>query len=326
MQVVLVVWVAVLAACYSPSFRDCALTCAAGNTCPNGLECHDNYCREPGATSSCTGDGGPDMMMIDGSPDEDTDDDGVKDDTDNCRAIPNTDQANEDGDPFGDACDRCPPYGTAADNLDSDGDMVGDGCDPHPGEAGDRLRLFVGFTEAPSVQEVLRVGQDPAWTFPNGRANVATQADNFAGLVWNVPLDKDRRFYVSSHVELLGFRASNFARGAGVMDAYSPNQETSAWCALGLNESGAPRLMLLDTALTSDAIVSQMADAAGAGGGATRSIEVYRQGTTTSYVCATPMAETGGTPTIEAGAVRIGLRARSVTAAFDWLMVVDSPQ
>jgi hypothetical protein len=38
----------ICAGCYSPSYRDCEVTCA-GNVCPSGLMCENGMCRVPGA-------------------------------------------------------------------------------------------------------------------------------------------------------------------------------------------------------------------------------------------------------------------------------------
>lgn len=76
------------------------------------------------------------------SVDNDSDDDGVLDISDNCVNTPNTDQANNDGDAEGDACDvdddndginddapdNC-PFVSNADQVDLDGDGQGDACD-----------------------------------------------------------------------------------------------------------------------------------------------------------------------------------------------------
>jgi hypothetical protein len=57
----------------------------------------------------------------------------------------NADQANEDGDAFGDACDPCPPIADTSPAIDSDHDGVSDACDPHPNTPGDRIAMFEGF-------------------------------------------------------------------------------------------------------------------------------------------------------------------------------------
>jgi len=38
--------------CYSPSYRDCEVTCASGQ-CPAGLRCDNGVCRLPGMTGAC---------------------------------------------------------------------------------------------------------------------------------------------------------------------------------------------------------------------------------------------------------------------------------
>ncbi|WP_341939687.1 thrombospondin type 3 repeat-containing protein [Marinimicrobium sp. C2-29] len=73
--------------------------------------------------------------------DPDADGDGVLDASDNCPAVPNADQADNDADGIGDACDtdddndgvpdsedNC-PFSANADQLDTDGDGAGDACD-----------------------------------------------------------------------------------------------------------------------------------------------------------------------------------------------------
>ncbi len=57
----------------------------------------------------------------------DSDSDGVCDSEDNCPSVANPDQANEDGDRAGDACDACP--GADDDGPDADSDGVADACD-----------------------------------------------------------------------------------------------------------------------------------------------------------------------------------------------------
>lgn len=46
------------AACYSPTYGDCQVSCATSLQCPSGLECNGTVCRAPGMTGPCviTGD------------------------------------------------------------------------------------------------------------------------------------------------------------------------------------------------------------------------------------------------------------------------------
>jgi hypothetical protein len=94
---------------------------------------------------------GPATLSLTGTC-EDVDLDDVHDGVDNCPSDANTDQANAEGDEWGDVCDQCPEFfGPDADDdadgfmncgdncldepndqTDSDGDGAGDACDPFP--------------------------------------------------------------------------------------------------------------------------------------------------------------------------------------------------
>lgn len=312
-----------MAGCYSPKLRDCELACA-NDVCPNGFECRDNVCRIEGSSGSCVDDAGPEDtnsidVFPDGDPNLDTDNDMVNDAIDNCRFMANTDQANEDMDAFGDVCDPCPPYGSAADNADSDGDNVGDGCDPRPTQNGDRIALFVGFSVAPTAQEALRIGQTGAWTFANGRARVAAGTDQLAALLW----ENSGAPHVSAHMEIIGYEQSpNMPRGAGVVDAYDITNNRSAACVLGLTPNGTPSLLLLDTTLQTDLVVTFDPDDVGLGEGRTSHIFVHESAS--GFDCGSATSAINGMPSGTGPGTRVGLRARSITAEFDWLMVVDS--
>jgi hypothetical protein len=67
------------------------------------------------------------------SKDPDTDGDTISDNTDNCPTVVNTNQANQDNDSAGDACDAFPQ--DATETLDSDNDGVGDNSDVFPTDA-----------------------------------------------------------------------------------------------------------------------------------------------------------------------------------------------
>ncbi len=61
----------------------------------------------------------------------DSDSDGILNGHDNCDYVSNPDQANFDGDRFGDACDNCVDVSNK-DQADSDDDGLGDACDNCP--------------------------------------------------------------------------------------------------------------------------------------------------------------------------------------------------
>ena len=54
MKLVLV-GVCMVLGCYGPKFGDCEVSCAASNTCPDGLHCDQGACRVSGATAACPG-------------------------------------------------------------------------------------------------------------------------------------------------------------------------------------------------------------------------------------------------------------------------------
>jgi hypothetical protein len=327
----------VVASCYAPSIADCTLTCAAGSVCPSGFDCVDNYCRVTGMTNQCLNDAGSDLDgSPDGSPDVDSDMDGLSDADDNCRFVANADQLNEDMDELGDVCDPCPPFRTYAApgnpnadaNVDTDGDGVGDGCDPRPAVAGEHLRLFVGFSGTTAPPGSQSLGPASAWAFTGGRAIATGSGTQLVALLWDVPIDAQQRAFVSSRIEIVSFRAVNGARAAGVADSVDLDTGRSAACVIGLDDPGAPHLMLLDTQLASDVIITKSPDVAGAGAGVMTNLVGNRQPESmgTSHLCTSALANVIATPTLVSSSTRLlGLRARGVTAAFSWLMVVDSP-
>jgi|GEM_PF-3638096 len=65
----------------------------------------------------------------------DCDLDGVLDSApDNCPKVPNFDQADFDGDGFGDVCDTCPINSNPSQTIDTDGDQIPDACDECPND------------------------------------------------------------------------------------------------------------------------------------------------------------------------------------------------
>ena len=59
---------------------------------------------------------------------DDIDNDGVCDVVDNCVNTPNPEEANNDGDEFGNACDNCVDVANN-DQIDTDNDGIGDACE-----------------------------------------------------------------------------------------------------------------------------------------------------------------------------------------------------
>ncbi|HEV7734376.1 MAG TPA: thrombospondin type 3 repeat-containing protein [Candidatus Binatia bacterium] len=68
----------------------------------------------------------------------DDDDDGVGDACDTCRGVVNPDQSDADGDGFGDACDNCATVPNV-DQANGDHDSRGDACDLCPAQPGEPL-------------------------------------------------------------------------------------------------------------------------------------------------------------------------------------------
>ncbi len=124
--------------------------CAHEDPCPldpandvdgDGLCANDDACPLD-ADNDADGDGvcgDTDPCPVDSA--NDADGDGLCESSDNCPSVANTNQANMDGDTYGDACepdndedgviddfDNCPLDGNA-NQLDSDGDGTGDACD-----------------------------------------------------------------------------------------------------------------------------------------------------------------------------------------------------
>jgi hypothetical protein len=95
---------------------------------------------------------------------EDVDLDDVHDGIDNCLGFVNTDQANADGDEWGDDCDQCPQFFGPDDDDDSDGFMnCGDNCNDVPNDqtdtdgdgAGDACDLFPADPDDDGVDDAV---------------------------------------------------------------------------------------------------------------------------------------------------------------------------
>jgi hypothetical protein len=169
-----------LVGCYQEhSFRDCELSCTDELGCPSGLSCLAGMCRASGATGDCTAPGGDGAID---TPPGDLDGDGVADEMDNCPDTRNTDQADEDLDRIGDACDICPIGPTPAENADSDHDGVGDGCDPD-NTTTDRILLFEPFN-SDTLPGAMAFGTNQP-SVADGVAQIISDDGSNAGLSWD---------------------------------------------------------------------------------------------------------------------------------------------
>lgn len=153
------VWIA---ACYTPEVPT-GVACAPNGRCPEGQSCVAMMCVIPGLIDAA----------IDTPPPPDKDGDGKPDMIDNCPDDVNPDQENEDGDKFGDACDPCPVF---ADDTpdDQDHDGVADACDPNPMLSGDKIELFESFHHGLPATWMPRTG---AWTAGSDSVRIDAPAD-----------------------------------------------------------------------------------------------------------------------------------------------------
>jgi hypothetical protein len=259
--------------------------------------------------------------VIDGLPQDgppsDLDADGILNANDNCPTKANPDQANEDGDSFGDVCDPCPWLGTVADNNDGDNDGVGDGCDPRPTTPGDRIVLFEGFAANAMPPLATVVGPGP-WIFGGGTASISASGGMPAQLVWPLatyPLGET----VYTHVtidQLISFPAvigitdqNNIAVNQGTaceVEAPNPTQNSVTLA----NVSGA---IFMQNFFSQNVI------------GTPTIIRSTRQGAQ-QYTCTVTLT---GLPSNASGAmgptpIKAGFRVRNAAAHFDWIAVVSA--
>ena len=323
---------AALAACYSPHYTNCTISCESGAGCPAGYTCDGHLCQANG--SPACGDGGtvPDAFRacnVAADPTGDCDNDTIRNDMDNCPSVANVDQDNEDGDKWGDACDKCPPFATAADD-DSDGDGVGDACDPNPSTPGDKIELFENFMnggpQAHSGMQPVFFGAPGDWSFQALQQGTATvtmgPVIKYDELAWMLPTGFPHKLTLTTRVALIApTNTGSFPNLAGLSVAYQTGNLTRWDCTLGPHVSGPSQLGL------------SIIDGGGnesndlnVGDGAMSSILLFTIDGAGYCLCSDPPNGLA-TDTISCTVSydHLGLAAREETAQYFWFMVVSSP-
>jgi hypothetical protein len=301
-----------LAACYAPA-------------APTGVPCDPDAPRCPGGQQcvavagghACTGTGGGDPDASpggDGSPDLDGDGDGVLNAGDNCPEHANPGQADEDGDALGDACDPCPPF---AGGGDDDGDGVGDLCDPRPQLGGDRIAFFEGFA---GLAGGLPAGwaASGSWTADGGELRFTAQGTELGTLV--VPHPSTDRQSLSTIATITALTAAG-GGSIGIVDRFDAAGTIGVHCGGGRTGNTA-LLGLIDASNGTFLASTPHAFAVGT----IYRLELRRAGN--DYECRNTDPN-GDLQILTANAApngaSIGLRGRIASAAYPWLLVVDSP-
>jgi len=301
----------VLIGCYAPTAPGGAPCAPLGSPerCPAGLSCVVQ-----GGTEVCAvgpGDGTDAGIDAPITP-TDRDGDGIPNAADNCPDAPNPDQADEENDGMGDACDPCPPY---PDMTDSDHDGLPDACDPNPMTFGDHIYGFVGFADG------LPAGWLATGFSAMGGDALATadQATSATLVTMSPPFDK---LTITASVTLDAITATGQNLGAiSIIDRQQPNTDKSVACQLArLADATENDLRIFDTG------TGMAVNTAAHPLDANVAIEMRMKRNTTNYLCraTNPPLEIAGSDTFAPMLPRLGVRVRGAAAHIHWVMVVIS--
>jgi hypothetical protein len=224
--------------------------------------------------------------------------------------VANPDQANEDADALGDACDPCPPF---ADNTDSDADGVGDACDPNPQTAGDRISFFEGFAGGLPAGWVAT----GSWTASGGELRFIAQATDLGTLI-TPHLSTDH--LTLSSIATITALTSTTTGSIGIVDRFNDAATAGVHCGGGRN-SDVGLFALINA--NGGTFLSSVPHAFAVG--TTYHLELRRRGN--DYECRNTdpndpqMVTTNAAP----NGTLIGFRGRTASATYPWILAVDSP-
>ena len=321
-----------LVGCYSPAAVT-GLPCEPDKAnCPRGQVCTTygggSYCQPPGfdptidaAVPDDEGVDAPDAPDAPVGPDMDND--FIGDSVDNCPAKPNTNQANEDGDPYGDVCDKCPPLVDGASFDDPDNDGVSGLCDARPNMPGEVIVLFEGFREGLPGTWLT----DGTWT-PNisaGNYGMATSTTDGVHATLRYPAPPSAAaVLVSSGFTITAVNGNAQYAGVGPISQHSANTDNAIMCAVAQFPGGVtPRLALINTSTGNAFQFSSYELVPGTGYAAS----LY--GSANQFACLVgastgAAAQITGTQALTTTQPEVGVRVQGVTARVGWVMVVTT--
>jgi hypothetical protein len=289
--------------CFSPGFADCKVTCASGNGCPDGFSCISGLCRIGGRTGDCVS--SADDAGNDGSGSGDADDGGPAVD-------------DEDGDGILDADDLCP---ISANNTDTDGDGVGDACEPIA-SGNDKILRFENFNGATFPADAIVLGN---WTISGGKAHIVSAANTASSVTFPITSALNVRETIFARVTVDGlFSTPSDPTGAGIVTRASTNGSEGIQCGLGRDAvSGTDHLLLVKVAAGADTRVNSNPSIATPG--TSTILQITRNPTNDTFACNQSGSTTAQIPPspVPTGALG-GIRTRSMSASFDWVMIISS--